>query len=169
MTESISARLHEAIAIHAAAGRQAFSGAEPMTYADLGRLVGSYAAGVRDWGVARGETVGIVAPKTVAAIAAYFGAMQAGACVCFIDPGLAIERIAEQADVVGMRRLVVDETLIDRFYRRAARSRRCAHCGRWTRAAPSSTAGSGAGTARCCSSHRAAPAAPRVCCCDMAA
>ena len=43
--------------------------------------------------------------------------MQAGACVCFIDPGLAIERIAEQADVVGMRRLVVDESLIDRFYR----------------------------------------------------
>ena len=115
MTESISARLHEAIANHAGAGRQAFSGAEPMTYADLGRLVGGYAAGVRDWGVARGEPVGIVAPKTATAIAAYFGAMQTGACVCFIDPGLAIERITEQADIVGMRRLVVDEALIDRF------------------------------------------------------
>ena len=80
------------------------------------RLIGGYAAGVCDWGVVRGEKVGIVAPKTPAAIAAYFGAMQAGACVCFIDPGLAPGPIAEQADVVGMRHLIVDESLIDRFH-----------------------------------------------------
>ena len=92
-----------------------------MTYAELGRLIGGYAAGVRDWGVVRGETVGIVAPKTAAAIAAYFGAMQAGACVCFIDPGLAPGPIAEQADVVGMRHLIVDESLIDRFHREELR------------------------------------------------
>ncbi|MEP7306796.1 MAG: class I adenylate-forming enzyme family protein [Acidobacteriota bacterium] len=121
MTESLSARLHRAIAFHAAAGREAFSGPEPVTYAELERLISGYAAGVRNWGVVRGETLGIVAPKVAQAIAAYFGALQAGACVCFIDPGLAIERIAEQLDLVDMRRLVVDESLIDRFDREELR------------------------------------------------
>jgi len=121
VTESLSARLHQAIAFHAAAGREAFSGPEPVTYAELERLIDGYAAGVRNWGVVRGETLGIVAPKTVQAVAAYFGAMQAGACVCFIDPGLAIERLAEQADVVDMRRLIVHESLIDRIYREELR------------------------------------------------
>jgi acyl-CoA synthetase (AMP-forming)/AMP-acid ligase II len=111
--ESLSARLHGAIASHAAAGRTAFWGSEPKTYAELGRSIDSYAAGIHDWGVLRGDILGIVAAKTPAAIAAYFGAMQAGACVCFMDPGLAPASIAEQANLVGMRHLVVDDSLID--------------------------------------------------------
>jgi acyl-CoA synthetase (AMP-forming)/AMP-acid ligase II len=121
VTASLSARLRRAIAAHAAAGRQAFAGLEPVTYADLGRRIDSYAAGVHRSGVVRGEILGIVAPKCVPAIAAYLGAMQAGACVCFIDPDLALDRIAEQADVVGMQRLVVDESLIERVHRGALR------------------------------------------------
>jgi acyl-CoA synthetase (AMP-forming)/AMP-acid ligase II len=117
MTDSISARLHQAIDRHAAAGRTAFCGSQSMTYAELGSLIGAYAGGVRDWGIVRGDKVGIVAPKSPGAIAAYFGAMQAGACVCFIDPGLAAAPIAEQADVVGIRHLVIDDSLIDRFNR----------------------------------------------------
>jgi acyl-CoA synthetase (AMP-forming)/AMP-acid ligase II len=115
MTESISARLRAAIAHHAQAGRVAISGPETVTYAELGRLIDGYAAGVCDWGVRRGAKVGIIAPKTVTAIAAYFGAMQAGACVCFIEPGLAPDVVAEQAEVVEMRHLVIDESLIGRF------------------------------------------------------
>jgi acyl-CoA synthetase (AMP-forming)/AMP-acid ligase II len=117
VTESLSARLRQAIALHAAGGREALTGLESVTYADLGRLISGYADSVHRWGVVRGEILGIVAPKTVPAIAAYFGAMQAGACVCFIDPELAIERLAEQAEAVGMRRLAVDESLLDRFDR----------------------------------------------------
>ena len=44
MAGSISARLHEAIAHHAAAGRRALIGSEPVTYAELGRLIDGYAA-----------------------------------------------------------------------------------------------------------------------------
>jgi len=117
VSESLSARLQQSIAFHAAAGRVAFYGAEPVTYADLARLINGYAAGFCDWGVARGEPLGIVAPKSAEVVAAYFGALQAGACVCFIDPGLAIERIVEQANAVGMRRLVVDESLSGQFDR----------------------------------------------------
>jgi acyl-CoA synthetase (AMP-forming)/AMP-acid ligase II len=122
MTESISARLREAIAQHAQAGRTAIAGPEAVTYAELGQLIDGYAAGIRDWGIERGANVGLIAPKSVAAIAAYFGAMQAGACVCFIEPGLALEAVAEQAETVGMRYLVVDESLIDRFADRSSRS-----------------------------------------------
>jgi acyl-CoA synthetase (AMP-forming)/AMP-acid ligase II len=116
VAESISARLRDAIAQHADAGRTAFCGADRVSYAELGRLIDGYASGVRNWGVARGEIVGILAPKSVAAIAAYFGAMQAGGCVCFVDPGLAPDAIAEQADAVGMRHLIVDQCLIDRVH-----------------------------------------------------
>lgn len=122
MTASISARLREAIAQHAQAGRTAIAGHAPVTYAELGQLIDGYAAGFRDWGITRGVKVGIIAPKIVAAIAAYFGAMQAGACVCFIEPGLAPEAVAEQAKTVGMRHLVVDESLIDRFADQASQS-----------------------------------------------
>jgi acyl-CoA synthetase (AMP-forming)/AMP-acid ligase II len=122
MMESISARLREANAQHAQAGRTAIAGPEAVTYAELGRLTDGYAAGIRDWGIERGAKVGLIAPKSVAAIAAYFGAMQAGACVCFIEPGLAPEAVAEQAETVGMRYLVVDEGLIDRFADRSPRS-----------------------------------------------
>jgi acyl-CoA synthetase (AMP-forming)/AMP-acid ligase II len=115
VTESISARLHDAIVRHAAAGRSAFTGSASMTYAGLGSLIDSYAAGVHEWGVVRGDKVGIVAAKHVAAIGVYFGAMQAGACVGFMDPDLPPGAIAEQADIVGMRRLVVDESVIGRL------------------------------------------------------
>ncbi|GJE71475.1 class I adenylate-forming enzyme family protein [Methylorubrum podarium] len=122
MTDSISARLREAIAQHAQAGRTAIAGPATVTYAELARLIDGYAAGIRDWGIERGAKVGLIAPKSVAAIAAYFGAMQAGACVCFIEPGLAPEVVAEQAQTVGMRHLVVDESLIDRFADRSPES-----------------------------------------------
>ena len=116
VTDSISGRLRDAIAHHADAGRTAFCGPDPVSYAELGRRIDGCAAGVRDWGVVRGEMVGILAPKSVAAIAAYFGAMQAGACVCFVDPGLAPDAIAEQADAVNMRRLIVDQRLMARVH-----------------------------------------------------
>ena len=107
--DSISARLRAAIADHAEAGRTALSGSETVSYAELGARIDAAAGAVRDWGVARGDRVGLIAPKGAAAIATYFGAMQAGACVCFLEPGLAPEVVAEQAALVGMRHLIVAE------------------------------------------------------------
>ncbi|MCJ2131402.1 class I adenylate-forming enzyme family protein [Methylobacterium sp. E-045] len=115
MAESISARLREAMTRHASASLTAIIAPEQVSYADLQTRIDGFAAGFRTWGVSHGAMVGVIAPKSVDAIAAYFGAMQAGACVCFLEPGLAPDIVAEQADVVGMRHLVVDETLIGRF------------------------------------------------------
>ncbi|GJD75597.1 class I adenylate-forming enzyme family protein [Methylobacterium goesingense] len=116
MAESISARLREAMTRHASAGLTAIITPESVSYTDLQTRIDSFAAGFHAWDVRRGTMVGVIASKTVDAIAAYFGAMQAGACVCFLEPGLAPDILAEQAEVVGMRHLVVDETLIARFH-----------------------------------------------------
>ncbi|GLS45670.1 class I adenylate-forming enzyme family protein [Methylobacterium brachythecii] len=115
MAESISGRLRAAMARYASAGLTAITIPETVGYGALRDTIDAYAAGFHAWGVARGMTVGVIAPKSLAGIAAYFGAMQAGACACFLEPGLAPEALAEQAEVVGMRHLVVDETLIERF------------------------------------------------------
>jgi acyl-CoA synthetase (AMP-forming)/AMP-acid ligase II len=109
MPDSISARLRAAIARHAEAGRTALVGRDSVSYAELGARIDAAAGAVRDWGVARGDRAGVIAPKGPAAIAAYFGAMQAGACVCFLEPGLAPELVAEQAALVGMRHLIMAE------------------------------------------------------------
>ena len=115
MAETISARLREAMTRHASAGLTAVIAPEAVSYADLRTRIDGFAAGFHGWGVRRGAMVGVIAPKTVDAIAAYFGAMQAGACVCFLEPGLAPDIVAEQAEVVGMHHLVADETLIGSF------------------------------------------------------
>lgn len=115
MAETISGRLREAMARHASVGLTAITVPETVGYGALRDAIDAYAAGFHGWGVARGMTLGVIAPKSIAGISAYFGAMQAGACVCFLEPGLAPEALAEQAEVVGMRHLVVDETLIERF------------------------------------------------------
>lgn len=109
MPDSLSARLRAAIAHHAEAGRTALAAPDPITYADLGARIDAAAGAVRDWGVEKGDRVGLIAPKSAAAIATYFGALQAGACVCFLEPGLAPEVVAEQAALVGMRHLIVAE------------------------------------------------------------
>lgn len=116
MMTAISHMLREAISRHADAGRIAILGpGQPVDYGALATLIDAYAAGFHAWGVTRGTKVGFVVAKTVDAVAAYFGAMQAGACSCFIEPQLAPFVIAEQMDAVGMRHLVVGEELGDGF------------------------------------------------------
>ena len=113
---AISNLLRDAIARHGREDRTALADAEgTMTYAELGRRIDGHAAAFREWGVERGTPVGFLAPKSIAAVAAYFGAMQAGACVCFIEPALAPDVVADQMDVVGMHHLVVDPALRERF------------------------------------------------------
>lgn len=116
MSSSISETLRIAIARHAHAGRIAVTGPEgAVSYEQLGQMIDRYAAGCRNWGVSRGTRIGFVAAKTVEAVAAYFGAMQAGACVCFIEPQLAAEAIVAQMAAVNMRRLVADAGHLSRF------------------------------------------------------
>lgn len=116
MTRSISADLRQAFDVHAAAGRTAFDGPQgTVGYAELARQIDGFAAGARDWGLERGELVGLVARKTPQGVAAYFGLMQAGVCPCFIEPQLAPGVVISQMRSIAMRRLVLDEAMAPEF------------------------------------------------------
>ncbi|MEO5692609.1 MAG: class I adenylate-forming enzyme family protein [Usitatibacter sp.] len=106
---SLSALLDDAIARHAAAGHVALVGEfGEITYAELGRLIAAHARAAREWGIQRGELVGIVASRSPASVALFFGLMRAGACPCFIEPRLAPETVLLRMRAVGMTRLAVD-------------------------------------------------------------
>lgn len=108
--KSLSYRLREAFAAHAAAGRTAFVTAEETTsYEVFGRMVDSYATGFARTGVKRGDFIGIAAIKTVASVAAFFGAMQAGGCPTFMEARIAIDELAARMRSVGVRLLVCDD------------------------------------------------------------
>ena len=93
---AISHVLRDAISRHAAAKRTAICGPGGSTsYVELARLIDRYAGGIRAWGVARGEPIGLLTARSVDAIALFFGAMQAGACPCFIEPKLAHDALAD--------------------------------------------------------------------------
>ena len=116
MSGSVSHLLREAIQRHAQAGATAFlEGERATSYEELVRLIDGYAAAFRDLGVTWGEPVGFLTAKSVKAIAAYFGAMQAGACVCFFEPQLSPDVVADQMDTVRMRRVVIDDAARERF------------------------------------------------------
>jgi acyl-CoA synthetase (AMP-forming)/AMP-acid ligase II len=109
MKTSASARLREAIARHAAAGRTAMVGRfDPVSYDMLGERIDGFAAAALKWGVGRGELVGIATARNADAVALFLGLMQAGACPCVMEPRLAPDVALARMRSVGMKRLVVD-------------------------------------------------------------
>src|SRR5688572_11354428 len=107
--QSLSSLLDESIARHAAAGRVALIGTfGEISYATLTRAIAGHARAAGAWGIQRGELVGIIAARSPASVALFFGLMRAGACPCFIEPRLAPEAVLLRMRAVGMRRLVVD-------------------------------------------------------------
>ena len=105
---SLSDALRHALATHAAAGRTAFDGpGGPVSYAELAERIARAAGGARDWGLARGEPVGLLVPRNVDAVSLFFGLMQAGGCPCVIEPRLQAAEVAARLAGVGIRRLVV--------------------------------------------------------------
>ena len=104
----LSHLLLDAISHHAASGRTALIGSGwALTYAELGDLIDRYAAGFRAWTNERGALIGIRAPKRPETVAAFFGAMQSGACPCFLEPRLPGDAVAERLAAVGARHLVL--------------------------------------------------------------
>ena len=100
--------LGDAVDRHSAAGRTALIGTDwSLTYAELGAMIDRFAAGFRAWTDVRGALVGIRAPKRPETVAAFLGAMQSGACPCFLEPRLPAEAVAERLAAAGMRHLVV--------------------------------------------------------------
>ena len=107
-SSSLSHLLRERIARYARAGRTALLGPTGSTsYAELGAMIDSYATAFRP--VAPGALVGVPASRSADSVARFFGAMQAGGCPCFIEPGLTAEALLPRAHAVGLQRIVLDD------------------------------------------------------------
>ena len=57
-----------------------------LTYQELDRLSNKVARALLRLGVASGDRVGILAPKSAAAVVGLYGALKAGACYVPLDP-----------------------------------------------------------------------------------
>ena len=78
-----------------AARRPAVSAGErTLTYAELDALSNQVARALLAQGVAPGDRVGILAPKSAASVVALFGALKAGACYVPLDPKSPAARLA---------------------------------------------------------------------------
>jgi acyl-CoA synthetase (AMP-forming)/AMP-acid ligase II len=102
--------LQDALVRHAAASRTAIIDAHgSVSYAAFARMVDCYAGGVKERICGRrGTLIGVLAARTAASAAAFVGAMQAGACSSFVEPGLAAGVLAARMSAVGMQHLIVD-------------------------------------------------------------
>jgi amino acid adenylation domain-containing protein len=65
-----------------------------LTYQELDRLSNQVARVLLRLGVAPGDRVGILAPKSAAAVAGVYGALKAGACYVPLDPKAPAQRLA---------------------------------------------------------------------------
>ena len=70
------------------------AGERTLTYAELDTLSNQVARALLAQGVAPGDRVGILAPKSAASVVALFGALKAGACYVPLDPKSPAARLA---------------------------------------------------------------------------
>ncbi|WP_394269164.1 AMP-binding protein [Qipengyuania sp.] len=89
-------------------------GAAPLTdflgrsfsYAELYEVARGFAAALREKGVGKGDRVGLFLPNVPTYIAAYYGAMMAGAVVVNFSPLYSAEELAQQVEDSGTLLLV---------------------------------------------------------------
>ena len=80
-----------------------------LSYAELDRLSSKLARALLRLGVARGDRVGILAPKSAAAVIAVYGALKAGTCYVPLDPKAPAERLSHIVQDSGAAVIVADE------------------------------------------------------------
>lgn len=85
-----------------------------LTYEELDGLSSRLARTLQDSGVARGDRVGILAPKSAAAVVAVFAALKAGACYVPLDPASPDERLELILADSGVTALLADGANADR-------------------------------------------------------
>ena len=99
---SLSHLLRERLVRHARAGRTALLGRfGPVSYAGLSERIERIANALHD--LARGETVGLLGPRSPDTVAAFFGVMQRGGCPCFLEPHPRAEVVRARLDAAGAR------------------------------------------------------------------
>ncbi len=85
------------------------SGGCTLTYRELDQLSSKLARTLLGLGVAHGDRVGVLAPKSAAAVIGLFGAMKAGACYVPLDPKAPLGRLSHIMRDCGATVLVADE------------------------------------------------------------
>jgi amino acid adenylation domain-containing protein len=80
-----------------------------LTYAELDSLSNQVARALLAQGVAPGDRVGILAPKSAAAVVALFGALKAGACYVPLDPKSPAGRLITIMNDSGMTVVLADQ------------------------------------------------------------
>lgn len=77
-----------------------------FSYRELHGSACRFAAGLQERGIAKGDRVGLFLPNVPAYVAAYYGAMMAGAVVVNFSPLYSVEELAAQVADSGARLLV---------------------------------------------------------------
>jgi non-ribosomal peptide synthetase component F len=80
-----------------------------LTYAELDRLSNQVARALLAQGVAPGDRVGILAPKSAASVVALFGVLKAGACYVPLDPKSPARRLATIMADSGITVVLADQ------------------------------------------------------------
>ena len=85
------------------------SGGCLLTYQELDQLSNKVARALLRLGVAPGDRVGILAPKSAASVIGIYGALKAGACYVPLDPKAPAERLSYVVRDSGAAVIVADE------------------------------------------------------------
>ena len=83
-----------------------------LTYQELDRLSNQVARALLGQGVAPGDRVGILAPKSAAAIVAVYGVLKAGACYVPLDPKAPAARLSHIVRDSGAAVIVADDARV---------------------------------------------------------
>lgn len=92
-----------------------------LSYGELDQLSNKVARALRRLGVTPGDRVGILAPKSCAAVAALYGALKAGACYVPLDPKAPADRLGYVAADSGIGVVITDNDRMERFTEIAGR------------------------------------------------
>ena len=84
-------------------------GERSLTYAELDKLSNQVARALLAQGVAPGDRVGILAPKSAASVVAIFGVLKAGACYVPLDPKSPAARLAAIMADSGIAVVLADQ------------------------------------------------------------
>jgi amino acid adenylation domain-containing protein len=80
-----------------------------LTYQELDELSNKMARALVRRGVAPGDRVGILAPKSAASVVAIYGVLKAGACYVPLDPKAPVQRLSYVVRDSGIALIVADE------------------------------------------------------------
>jgi amino acid adenylation domain-containing protein len=86
------------------------SGDSVITYEELDRLSNKVARALQGIGVAPGDRVGILAPKSAVSVIGLYGALKAGACYVPLDPKAPLQRLRYVVRDSGATVIVADES-----------------------------------------------------------